>query len=178
MRNKLAKLFLTFVLCLAAVSLPVSAYADTEESGVKDGVYEMEITVEGLSDNMSVKSPVGVTVLNGKAKAVLEWDDKTYDYMIVDGKKHIMRQTIGDHSVFEVPVSAFDEPLTMTVNVNGMSAPKEVEFTITFHSDTSASKITSGIVVKIIVIAAIIAAAVVVLIIYGKLKEKKNSQGA
>ena len=178
MKNKLAKIFLTFVLCVAALSLPVCAYAETEESGLKDGVYEMEITVEGISSNMSVKSPVGVTILNGKAKAVLEWDDKTYDYMIVDGKKYIMRQTIGDHSVFEIPVSAFDEPLTMIVNENGMSAPKEVEFTITFHTDTSASKISSGIVIKVIVIAVIIAAAVAVLIIYGKIKGKNDTKNA
>ena len=75
-------------------------------------------------------------------------------------------------------VCAFDEPLTLIVNENGMSAPKEVEFTITFHTDTSASKISSGIVTKIIVIAVIIAAAVAVLIIYGKIKGKNDTKNA
>ena len=58
-----------------------------------------------------------------------------YDYMLVNSEKYLPVNTEGN-SVFEVPVEALDAPLTMIGDTVAMSTPHEVEYTVTFHSDT------------------------------------------
>ena len=101
----------------------------------QDGAYTMEITFEGGSGKAKILSPVTVTVKDRTATATLQWDSPNYDYMIVDGKKYLPVNADGD-SVFEVPVPAFDEPVTVIGDTVAMSKPHEVEYTLTFHSDT------------------------------------------
>ena len=43
--------------------------------------------------------------------------------------------TEGD-SAFEIPVEAFDEEIPVIANTIAMSKPHEIEYTITFHSDS------------------------------------------
>ena len=101
----------------------------------QDGTYTVEITFEGGSGKAKILSPVTVTVKDRTATATLQWDSPNYDYMIVDGKKYLPVNADGD-SVFEVPVPAFDEPVTVIGDTVAMSKPHEVEYTLTFHSDT------------------------------------------
>lgn len=101
----------------------------------EDGVYTMELTFEGGSGKAAVLSPAILTVKEGTATAVLQWSSPNYDYMIADGEKYLPVNTEGD-SAFEIPVSVFDEPLPMIGDTVAMSKPHEVEYTITFHSDT------------------------------------------
>ena len=67
--------------------------------------------------------------------ADIQWSSPNYDYMIVDGEKYLPVNTEGN-SVFQIPVTAFDEPLTVIGDTVAMSTPHEIEYTITFHSDT------------------------------------------
>ena len=76
-----------------------------------------------------------MTVTDGQAIATLKWSSPNYDYMIVDGEKYLPVNTEGD-SVFEVPVLMFDEPVVVIGDTVAMSKPYEVEYTLTFHSDT------------------------------------------
>lgn len=101
----------------------------------QDGTYTVEITFEGGSGKAKILSPVTVAVKDQTATATLQWDSPNYDYMIVDGKKYLPVNADGD-SVFEVPVPAFDEPVTVIGDTVAMSKPHEVEYTLTFHSDT------------------------------------------
>lgn len=101
----------------------------------QDGAYTMEITFEGGSGKAKILSPVTVTVKDRTATATLQWDSPNYDYMIVDGEKYLPVNPEGN-SVFEVPVPAFDEPVTVIGDTVAMSKPHEVEYTLTFHSDT------------------------------------------
>lgn len=101
----------------------------------QDGAYTVEITFEGGSGKAKILSPVTVAVKDQTATATLQWDSPNYDYMIVDGKKYLPVNADGD-SVFEVPVPAFDEPVTVIGDTVAMSKPHEVEYTLTFHSDT------------------------------------------
>lgn len=101
----------------------------------EDGAYTVEITFEGGSGKAKILSPVTVAVKDQTATATLQWDSPNYDYMIVDGKKYLPVNADGD-SVFEVPVPAFDEPVTVIGDTVAMSKPHEVEYTLTFHSDT------------------------------------------
>ena len=104
-------------------------------STVEDGSYTIELTMEGGSGRASIQSPAQITVADGAATAILEWSSPNYDYMLVNGEKYLPVNTEGN-SVFEVPVEALDAPLTMIGDTVAMSTPHEVEYTVTFHSET------------------------------------------
>lgn len=104
-------------------------------SALADGSYTIELTMEGGSGRASIQSPTQITVADGAATAILEWSSPNYDYMLVNGEKYLPVNTEGN-SVFEVPVEALDAPLTMIGDTVAMSTPHEVEYTVTFHSDT------------------------------------------
>lgn len=103
---------------------------------LEDGTYSMEMTFEGGSGKAKILSPVEMTVTDGQAIATLQWSSPNYDYMVVDGEKYLPVNTEGD-SVFEVPVLMFDEPMAVIGDTVAMSTPHEVEYTLTFHSDTA-----------------------------------------
>lgn len=119
------------------VSDPVAeGAADTFDlSTVEDGSYTIELTMEGGSGRASIQSPAQLAIADGAATATLEWSSPNYDYMLVNGEKYLPVNTEGN-SVFEVPVEALDVPLTMIGDTVAMSTPHEVEYTVTFHSDT------------------------------------------
>lgn len=100
-----------------------------------DGSYLVEMTFEGGSGRASIASPVTITVENQKVTASVEWSSPNYDYMMVDGEKFLPVNTEGN-SVFEIPVAAFDEPVTVIGDTVAMSKPHEIEYTLTFHFDT------------------------------------------
>ena len=119
------------------VSDPVAeGTADTFDlSTVEDGSYTIELTMEGGSGRASIQSPAQLAIAGGAATATLEWSSPNYDYMLVNGEKYLPVNTEGN-SVFEVPVEALDTPLTMIGDTVAMSTPHEVEYTVTFHSET------------------------------------------
>ena len=119
------------------VSDPVAeGAADTFDlSAVEDGSYTIELTMEGGSGRASIQSPAQLAIADGAATATLEWSSPNYDYMLVNGEKYLPVNTEGN-SVFEVPVEALDAPLTMIGDTVAMSTPHEVEYTVTFHSET------------------------------------------
>ncbi len=122
-----------------SVSNPEPVKEETEQSNSadvpEDGSYTIDLTFEGGSGKARILSPAAVTVTEGKATATLIWSSPNYDYMIVDGEKYLPVNTEGD-SVFEIPVTVFDEPVTVIGDTVAMSKPHEIEYTLTFHSDT------------------------------------------
>lgn len=131
-----------------SVSNPVPEKDDAKAEGgaqaagtaaLEDGTYSIEITFEGGSGKAEILSPVTVEVADGKATATVQWNSTNYDYMIVDGEKYLLANSIGD-SVFEIPVLCFDEPMDVIGNTVAMSKPHEIEYTITFHTDTAKKK--------------------------------------
>ena len=102
-------------------------------SALADGSYTIEL--EGGSGRASIQSPAQLAIADGAATAILEWSSPNYDYMLVNGEKYLPVNTEGN-SVFEVPVEALDAPLTMIGDTVAMSTPHEVEYTVTFHSET------------------------------------------
>ena len=104
-------------------------------SALADGSYTIELTMEGGSGRASIQSPAQLAIADGAATATLEWSSPNYDYMLVIGEKYLPVNTEGN-SVFEVPVEALDAPLTMIGDTVAMSTPHEVEYTVTFHSET------------------------------------------
>ena len=112
------------------------AEAQTEGlEGLEDGSYTIDLTFEGGSGKAQILSPATITVSGENVMATLQWNSPNYDYMIVDGEKYLPINTEGD-SVFELPVTAFDEPVVVIGDTIAMSKPHEIEYTITFHSET------------------------------------------
>lgn len=106
-----------------------------EDMDLEDGVYTIELTFEGGSGKAQVCSPAEITVSEGAVTATIGWSSPNYDYMLVDGEKYLPVNTEGN-SVFEIPIRALDEPIVVIGDTVAMSKPYEIEYTLTFHSDT------------------------------------------
>ncbi len=104
-------------------------------SAVEDGNYTIDLTFEGGSGKAEVLSPATVNVSDGTVTATIQWNSPNYDYMIVGGEKYLPVNT-EQNSVFEIPVLVFDEPMEVIGDTVAMSTPHEIEYTLTFHSDT------------------------------------------
>ncbi len=123
----------------AAVANETGAEAVSEESNssfeAENGTYTIEVTLEGGSGKTTIESPAAITVTDGKAVATIQWSSPNYDYMLVDGEKYLPVNTEGN-SVFEIPVLVFDAAMPVIGDTVAMSKPHEVEYTLTFHSET------------------------------------------
>lgn len=98
----------------------------------------ISLDFEGGSGKASIISPAKVTITNGEAIATVEWSSPNYDYMIVNGEKYLPVNTEGN-SVFEIPV-VLDEPVDVIGDTVAMSKPHEIEYTLTFHSETATAE--------------------------------------
>ncbi len=115
-----------------------AAAEDNKEAAaveVADGTYSVDVTLGGGSGKSYVLSPATVTVSGDSIIARIEWSSPNYDYMLVNGEKYLPVNTEGN-SVFEIPVSGFDVELDVIGDTVAMSKPREIEYTLTFHSDT------------------------------------------
>ena len=106
-----------------------------EDLGIADGEYTVEVTLSGGSGRATVESPTKIKVENGIATATIIMSSSNYDYVIVGEEKYLPVNTEGN-SVFEVPVAEFDKPMTVMADTTAMSVPHEIEYTLTFASDT------------------------------------------
>lgn len=115
---------------------PLTEEAETEKNlSLEDGIYTIDLAFEGGSGKAKVLSPATITVSGENVTATIQWSSPNYDYMIVDGEKYLPVNSEGD-SVFEIPVFFFDKPMDVIGDTVAMSTPHEVEYTITFYSDT------------------------------------------
>ena len=118
---------------------PMEEEAQAENTlQLKDGIYTVDLAFEGGSGKAKVLSPATVTVSGENVTATIQWSSPNYDYMIVDGEKYLPVNTEGD-SVFEIPVLFFDKPMDVIGDTVAMSKPHEIEYTLTFYSDTMKS---------------------------------------
>lgn len=129
-------------------SLPAEAfrqeYAVTAESlGLENGEYLAEVFLDGGSGRTTVESPAVLTVKDGKVSARICWSSPNYDYMRVDGEQYWQLNEEGN-SVFEIPVSGFDRKLAVTADTVAMSVPHEIEYSLTFRSDTLRKQEAAG----------------------------------
>jgi hypothetical protein len=127
-------------LLFRADSLPTEAFADGvittwESLGLADGVYTVEVALEGGSGRASVASPATLTVENGLCTAEIVWSSANYDYMKVDDVRYDLVNTEGN-STFQIPVAGFDYELPVVADTTAMSTPHEISYTLTFDSTT------------------------------------------
>ena len=100
-----------------------------------DGSYTIEVTLAGGTGRASVASPAKLVAKDGTATATIVWSSPHYDYMIVDDVKYTP-QIKDNHSVFEVPVTAFDADMPVKADTTAMSVPYEIDYTLHFDSST------------------------------------------
>ncbi|MGN0677058.1 MAG: sirohydrochlorin cobaltochelatase, partial [Ruminococcus sp.] len=115
--------------------LPQEAFKNSEDTKLKDGEYTVEVSLEGGSGKATIESPAKLTVENGQAYAEIVWNSPNYDYMICENQKYLPINTDGN-SVFEIPVSAFDEKINVSADTTAMSTPHEIEYTLYFNSES------------------------------------------
>ena len=102
---------------------------------LEDGSYAIDIIFEGGSGKAEILSPAFITVSGNAVIATLKWSSPNYDYMLVGDEKYLPVNKEGD-SVFEIPVTVFDEAINVIGDTVAMSRPHEIEYSITFCSDT------------------------------------------
>ena len=104
--------------------------ADGMSVDKEDGEYSIQVDLEGGSGKASVTSPTILTVEDGKAYAQIQWSSSNYDYMIVDGEKYLPTNE----------VLSMDEALPVIADTTAMGAPHEIDYNLTFYSDSIGSK--------------------------------------
>ena len=145
---------------------------EVSEMNLADGEYTVEVTMEGGSGRASIQSPTELTIENGQAQAEIVWSSSHYDYMKVGETTYDPINTDGN-SVFELPVTVMDKPMDVIADTTAMSVPHEIEYTLTFASDSITSGKQAAPGQQIIYLAVVVAAGVVVVILTKKKKSKE-----
>lgn len=110
--------------------------ADSAYTDLEDGIYTMEVELEGGTGKAHVTSPAYIKVENGHPVVSLEWSSQNYDYMVLNGELYepVKRD---DKNYFELPIMVFDEPMDVIADTTAMSEPHEIAYKLTFKSDTA-----------------------------------------
>lgn len=109
---------------------------EPEETIPEDGTYTAAVTLEGGTGRATIESPAVLHCESGQFRAVIVWSSPNFDYMKVDGEKYELVSEPGGNSIFEIPVSAFEQKLDVIADTVAMSEPHEVEYTLYFDSAT------------------------------------------
>ena len=131
--------FLTAVICCLSMWCYVPA-AQSLTLDKENGEYSIQVDLEGGSGKASVTSPTLITVKDGSVTASIQWSSSNYDYMIVDGEKYLPVNDEGTNSEFQIPVSVMDEAMPVIADTTAMGTPHEINYTLTFYSDSIGSK--------------------------------------
>lgn len=105
-----------------------------------DGKYSIEVSMTGGSGRASVTSPTWLIVKDGKGYARLLWSSSYYDYMIIGGEVYRNETTDGSNSTFTIPIADLDEPFQVIADTTAMGSGVEIEYMLTFYSNTIGSK--------------------------------------
>ena len=136
--KRLVRLTAALILVLMLFTLASCGAKKTDDGGkkaLKDGTYQIEVTLTGGTGKASVASPTELEVKDGKMTATIIWSSPNYDYMIVDDERYLP-EIIDNHSVFKIPVAELDKELPVIGDTVAMSTPHEIEYTLYFDSST------------------------------------------
>lgn len=127
-------------LAFLSSSLPADALLQVEKTelsdlNLEDGIYQIEVSLEGGSGKTTVTSPTKIKIADGKAVAVVTFSSPYYDYMVVGEETYEPVNTEGNSS-FEIPVDGFEWKMPVTADTIAMSTPHEIDYTLQFDSAT------------------------------------------
>ncbi len=125
---------------------------------IADGEYSIDVNLIGGSGRAAVSSPTLLIVRDGKAYARLIWSSPYYDYMVIDDIMYKNLITDGGNSQFEIPITVMDDPMSVVADTTSMGDSLEIEYALTFYSDTVGEKgaIPQEAAKKVLVLAAAI----------------------
>ena len=123
-----------------------------------DGTYSIEVNMTGGSGRASVSSPTWLIVEDGYAYARLLWSSSYYDYMIVDETRYDNLTNDGSNSTFKIPILAMDEEIPVVADTTAMGDPVEIEYFLTFYSNTvdDVDAIPQEAAIKVLMIAVVV----------------------
>lgn len=127
------KRIVTCLLVVAALALMLTGCGGSKSKTLADGVYTVEVALEGGSGKASVESPAQLTVQDGAMTLTLVWSSSNYDYMVVNEETY-QPTTLEPGSTFEIPVATLDENLPVIADTTAMGNPHEVEYVISFDA--------------------------------------------
>ena len=139
-RMRTIMLLLLTMLLLCPIQVLAAGGENAVKTDLEDGEYSIQVELEGGSGKASVTSPTLITVKNGEVTADIQWSSSNYDYMIVDGKKYLPVNEEGTNSEFQIPVTIMDESMPVIADTTAMGTPHEINYTLTFYSDSIGSK--------------------------------------
>ena len=122
----------------------VEAQEDTgKEAGagttmLEDGMYSVNVELQGGSGRATVDSVANVTVTDGQAMATIVWSSTYYDYMIVDDEKYL-NENEGGNSTFTFPITGVPCEMEVIGDTTAMSTPHEIEYTLVFSFPATTS---------------------------------------
>ena len=124
----------------------------------EDGEYSIEVSIAGGSGRATINSPTLLTIKDGKAYATITWSSPYYDYMIVDEDNYYNQTKDGGNSSFVIPVLTMDGEMPVIADTTAMGDPVEIEYVLTFYSETidSKGKIPQEAAKKVLSVAAVI----------------------
>ncbi len=148
-------------------------YNDVKAASVdlEGGEYVISVALEGGSGRANVTSPCILIVEDAKAYARIEWSSPYYDYMIVEDVTYLPVNEDGN-SVFEIPITVFDEPMTVIADTTAMSVPHEIEYTLTFDSESITNK--NAIPRAAVLVVCVVLVIIVICIAASLIKKKRN----
>ena len=141
--RKIFAVLAALICCLSVWTSVPAAQAFTLDK--EDGEYSIQVELEGGSGKASVTSPTLITVKNGEVTADIQWSSSNYDYMIVDGEKYLPVNEEGTNSEFQIPVTIMDESMPGIADTTAMGTPHEINYTLTFYSDSTVGKYAGNI---------------------------------
>ena len=136
--KKIFAFLAALICCLSMWSFVPAAQSLTLDK--EDGEYSIQVDLEGGSGKACVTTPTLITVKDGSVTARIQWSSSNYDYMIVVGEKYLPLNEEGANSEFEIPVTALDEGMSVIADTTAMGAPHEINYTLTFYSESIGSK--------------------------------------
>ena len=119
---------------------PAYIPAEAMQVDLPDGEYSIELNMSGGSGKASIVSPTVLRVEEGKAYAHIQWSSANYDYMIVAGEKLLNQSEEGMNSTYDIPVLCMDDEMPVIADTTAMGTPHEVNYTLTFFSESVGSK--------------------------------------
>ena len=136
--KRLIRLTAALITVLIMITLAACGTQKPDDGGkatLKDGTYQINVTLTGGTGKASVASPAELEIKDGKMTATIIWSSPNYDYMVVDDERYLP-EIIDNHSVFKIPVAELDKELPVIGDTVAMSTPHEIEYTLFFDSST------------------------------------------
>ena len=105
---------------------------------LEDGEYRIDTEFRGGTGRSRILSPSTLIVRDRRAWARIRWNSGNYDYMKV-GEEIFYPEYEDGCSVFEIPVTVFDQEMEVIGDTTAMSTPHEISYRLTFRLGSAVS---------------------------------------